>query len=189
MATIKNNALLKGASGKFGVTHVYRTVRGQLQMINTPTRNRKPSGSQQVMSSKLKRAARYWARVKKLPELVQAYEKRTTTALFSAYLVAVSDSMNSPTVHYIKADGYTGSIGDTITIKATDDFSVTRVIVTIENEKGKIVEQGDATRAYHNKPQIFKYTATVDNKTLKGTAINVRAYDIPGNVGSKEVVL
>ncbi len=189
MTKIDNNALLKGASGKFGKTHVYRTIRGQLQMINTPAKSGKLSVSQESMSYKLKRAADYWQNVKKFPELLQAYEKRKTTRMFSAYLVAVSDSMNPPTVHYIKAEQYRGAIGDTITIKATDDLKVTRVLVMINDANGKVIERGDATRMYHNKPQIFKYIATVTNETLKGTVITVSAFDLPGNKGTGEVVL
>jgi hypothetical protein len=189
MTKIHNNPLLQGASGKFGETHVYRKVRGQMQMINAPSKSDKLSASQEVMSSKLKKAANYWTWVKKHPDLVKAYEKRITTDKFTAYHVAVSDSMNSPTVHYIKAEGYTGNIGDLILIKATDDFKVKRVMVRIENAKGKIIEIGDATRLYRNKPQIFKYVATVANPSLKGTVIKVRAFDMPDNKGEAEVVL
>jgi len=189
MSKINNNPLLQGVSGKFGDTHVYRKVRGQMQMINIPTKSDKLSVSQEVMSIKLKDAAMYWKYVKKHPELEKAYGKRTTTSKFSTYLVAVSDKMNSPTVHYIKTEAYKGAIGDIIIIKATDDFKVTRVMVRIENSKGKIIEIGDATRAYHNKPQIFKYVATVANETLKGTVIKVRAFDHPMNEGAAEVVL
>jgi hypothetical protein len=108
MTIIKNNPLLKGASGKLGETHSYRTVRGQLQMVNLPSERKGLSPAQQVTVSRFVKASRYANGVKNNPEVLAEYQKRTSTKLFSAYLVAVKDSMTSPVVHYIKADDYTG---------------------------------------------------------------------------------
>ena len=100
--------------------------------------------------------------------------------------MALKDSMNSPVVHYIKADDYTGKIGETITIKATDDFKAVRVAVTILDSKGKKIESGDARRMLR-KPAIWKYHTTVANPKLKETVIKVRAFDLPNNESELEI--
>ncbi len=189
MTLIKGNALLVGASGKFGDTHVYRKVRGRLQMAATPAPRKKLSAAQKATVGRFKTAKVYAMNVKnRFPELYAEYRKRTTTRLFSAYLVALTDSLNSPIVHYIKTKEYTGVIGDIISVKATDDFRVVRVTVVICDARNKRLESGEAVRELR-KPQMWKYKATTVIENLEGVKIMVTAMDHTGNKTMKEVVL
>jgi hypothetical protein len=87
----------------------------------------------------------------------------------------------------MKTDGYTGKINDAIIIKATDDFKVAAVTVTINLPSGVLLESGSA--AYDANAMMWKYTATKANTTLAGTKIKVTAIDVPKNEASMEKVM
>ncbi len=172
----------------FGGTHVYREIRGEMQMVQAPGPREKLSEKQQVTVDRFKRAHNYAQGQMKDSKIKALYRKGVTNKLHTPYLVALSDSMNAPTVHYIKTEAYKGAVGDILTIKAKDDFKVVRVLVKITAANGKTLEQGEATRSIR-KPLIWKYKASVVNPNLKGTVIKVRAFDMPDNEGAGESVL
>ena len=74
-------------------------------------------------------------------------------------------------------------MGETITIRATDDFKVADVNVTIFNADGTEVEHG---QAICSNGVDWIYTATADNSSLDGDRIVVRATDMPGNKSEEE---
>ena len=188
MAIVDNNPLLSKISGMLGDTVVFRMWRGRMLMSNRPKKREKLSDKQKVTVDRFKLAARYAVTQMKDPAAKLDYGKGTNFQKHSAYLVALCDHMNPPKVHYIKADDYTGAVGETIAIKATDDFKVVRVKVSITDSDGVVLEQGDAV-ATVRKPWIWKYQTTVLNTMAKGTMIRATAYDKPGNRDSAEVVL
>jgi hypothetical protein len=108
------------------------------------------------------------------------YRKGITANKRSAHAVAASDFFHPPTIHYIKAPDYNGAIGAVMTIKATDDFRVASVAVTITNGHGVLLETGTAT-PYRLKPFIWKYKTTVINTAMRGTVVNVTAKDYAEN--------
>ncbi len=52
--------------------------------------------------------------------------------------------MRPPTVDSINLDGYRGKLGQVIRVKATDDFRVVEVKVTIRGPAGELIEEGMA---------------------------------------------
>ena len=108
------------------------------------------------------------------------YQKGITAKKTSAYAVAVSDYLHSPAIHYIKVPDYDGAIARTLTVKATDDFRVASVDITIIDGHGVRLETGPAT-AYRLKPFIWKYKTTAANRQVKGTVVKVTARDYAGN--------
>jgi hypothetical protein len=101
--------------------------------------------------------------------------------------VAVADYFNAPQIESINVDGYSGAIGSTIVITATDDFAVSSVHVKIENMDGSIVEEGEAVMG--GSEMDWVYTTTVTNESLAGDKITVTAFDMPGNTGNQENVI
>jgi len=69
-------------------------------------------------------------------------------------------------------------------VRATDDFRVTQVQVSIVNADGSVVEEGNAVQQANGIDWL--YTATVANESLAGDKIVVRASDKPGNITTLE---
>jgi hypothetical protein len=113
------------------------------------------------------------------------YRARINNAHTSAYSVALADALNPPTVKYLNTTAYLGVAGNVITIKAVDDFEVTRVLVQIKSPDGTMIEHGAAVKD-KRRPFIWRYIATVMNPALYGTIVSATAYDHPGNQATLE---
>ncbi|HRI78445.1 MAG TPA: hypothetical protein PLR06_02825 [Cyclobacteriaceae bacterium] len=188
MTKVRNNPLLQGASGKLGNTIVYKNWQGQVLMTNMPSKRRFISDKQKAMKERFREATHYAKCEMKDPESKAEYKKGITLNKNAAFRVAVSDFLNPPEVHYIKVPGYSGAIGEMIRIKATDDFKVIEVRVSIIDATGKVLERGNASPS-PRKRQLWRYITTVTNENVNGTVIKVTAYDKPRNEGKGELVI
>ena len=188
MTKVKNNALLKGISGKLGETHVYKKVRGKMYMVNMPETGKPLSEDRKAFISKFSKAAAYAKAQMKDDDAKAMYQTGITAKKHNPYIVAVSDSLTKPKVNEIKTTDYEGAVGDVITIDATDDFKVTRVRVIILESDGNKLERGEAIQDPKN-THIWKYTATVANPSVEGSTISVTAFDTPDNETTLERVL
>ena len=188
MTKIKNNAMLKNLSGKFGDTHQYRKVRGKMLMVNLPDSSGVASEKQKATKEKFTKAASY-AKAQMADDDAKAlYKTGVTGKKFNAYLVAVSDWLNAPKVNEIKTGDYVGEAGDQITIDASDDFKVVRVRVIMTDGVGNKLERGEAIQDAKN-AGTWRYTATVANPAITGTTISVTAFDLPDNEATLVKVL
>src|SRR5258706_12555290 len=192
MSTTKNDS---NFSGLLGESATVRQVRGKIVTKNgphrqpgRPTPTGKDTSKHEAAMERFLDASQYARQQISLAESKQMYGKRVTSKKRSAYVVAMTDYLISPKVRVIDVVDYHGTIGNTITVKATDDFMVTKVKVVITNAAGALIEEGEAG------PDTLKvnrwgYNATAANPTLAGTKIRAVAYDRPGNTGTAEVVL
>ena len=105
----------------------------------------------------------------------------------SAFNVAVADYFNAPDIQEIDVTAYTGQIGSTIRVRATDDFTVESVSVHIANGDGSLVEEGSAILQQNGLDWLF--TATKLNDSLIGDRITVTVFDIPHNSVALEKIL
>lgn len=137
---------------------------------------------------RFKHATRYAKRQVADPESKALYQKGVNADKSSAYLVALSDFLNAPEIHYIQPKLYTGLVGSLITVKVTDDFRVEDVHVEIHVPNGKLLESGHAERN-KRKPFMWNYRATVVNPSVEGSIIKVVARDRPGNKVKGESVV
>jgi hypothetical protein len=188
MTKIKNNALLQALSGKMGETHVYRKVRGKMQMVNRPATGGPKSDRQKVFNARFLKAANYAKAQMKDDTFKSLYQSGVTDKKINAYIVAVSDALNAPVVNEIKAVDYKGAVGNVITIDAIDDFKVVRVRVIILGNDGHELERGEATQD-PKQTHIWRYTATAANLSVTGSTISVTAFDLPDNETTLEKVL
>jgi len=78
--------------------------------------------------------------------------------------------------------------GDAVFIKATDNFKVTRVEVSIYNQVGDLIEQGTAVQE-ENQSVNWLYIARQENKEWLGSRITAVATDLPGNTATMSVHL
>jgi len=93
------------------------------------------------------------------------------------FSVAVADYFNAPIIHEVNVFGYSGNIGDTILISASDDFEVAKVHVMIADDQGTMIENGEAVETAPGSEQWI-YTATVQGQPV--AKIQVVAVDRPG---------
>ncbi|SDF01644.1 hypothetical protein [Chitinophaga filiformis] len=145
-----------------------------------------PSELQLDVQRKFKRAMQY-AKAAILDPVVKAAYQAFAGPDQSAYNMAVKDFFKPPVVESITTKSYHGEVGDTLLIRALDDFKVTAVTVSIRTAAGAIVEEGNAV--LQSNALDWLYTATAENAALAGTVITATAVDTPGNETPKEVVL
>lgn len=167
---------VRKVAGKYLVSNRRRRVAG------------KRSEKQAAAQKRFLIAAQYARRQASLASSSALYAKGITEKKSTAFLVALSDYLKAPEVLSINTDDYRGVIGDRLVVNAVDDFMVTRVIVTITDAKGIILEEGEAGPDSEG-VNLWEYKARVANPTLPGTTIKAIAYDRPGNKGMGELVL
>jgi hypothetical protein len=188
MTKIKNNPLLKGASGMLGEVVVYREHRGRIIMSNRPKRGGELTESQRLAKIRFMRGVQY-AKAQLLDPAAKAeYEAGINDQKNSAFMVAITDYLTAPRVDLIDTSLYAGAVGNEIKITAGDDFKVVSVHVTITDNNGALIEQGAAV-VQPNSFDDWRYITTAANAALPGTKVTVTVRDKPGNMTTKEKVL
>ncbi len=180
MASTENNYVTHGLRGQVGDLFVFKLVNGKTIVAGPPHKSRnEPTEKQQKQRELFQEAAIYGKTVMVTPELKAMYETSVPEG-GSVYKVALADFMNAPKIKEVDVTAYTGNPGNTIKIRVTDDFMVKNVDVTITNEDGTLVEEGEAIKQDNGLDWLF--TAKVKNDSSIGDKIVVRAADIPGNI-------
>jgi hypothetical protein len=188
MTKIKNNPLLKGASGMLGNVIVFREHRGQLIMANRPKKGEVPTEQQRLAKIRFMRAVHYGKQQVANPVTKAEYATAIGTRSTSAYAAAVNDYLTVPVIDLVDVSGYHGAVGDIIAIIASDDFKVVSVSVTIAASNGDLIEQGEA-QLRDGTPDGWNYVATVAKPVVPGTKVVVLVSDKPGNVTRAEKLL
>lgn len=166
MAKVENNVLVRGWSGKVGDA-VFRQMKdGSTWVSVTPDfSRRKFSKGQKSHQSRFKEAASYARAAAKAQPLYAELAKGTTK---NAYNIALSDWFNPPVIHRMECrDGK-------VWIDASDNVLVTRVRVTVLDEEGKTLEQGEAVQQGSN-TGWWEYVTQAEGKLL------AEAWDLAGN--------
>ncbi len=188
MSTIKNNPIMKGASGMLGNVVVYREHRGKLIMSNRPKTSGILTPNQKQAKSRFLRAVKYAKKQIADPVAKKEYTPSPDSRFTSAYSMAVADYLTPPVIASVDMSHYAGAAGDKILIKASDDFKVTSVNVSILKADGTLIEQGDAV-LLADAIDDYEYAATVAFPKAAGTKVIVAVRDKPGNVTTAESVL
>ncbi|GJQ04835.1 hypothetical protein [Capnocytophaga canimorsus] len=182
MAQSKNNIVTHGLSGKVGDILVFSQRNGKTIVSKAPKKRKgEDSEKQKQQQAKFQQAVLYGKAVLADDNQKAMYEKEGK----KAYNVAVADLLNAPKIESINVSNYKGNTGDTIVIRATDDFKVVSVRVIIQNADGSLVEEGEAVLQGID----WIYTATTQNPDLSGDKIIIQASDIPANVTEKTEIL
>ncbi|HEY5747619.1 MAG TPA: hypothetical protein VIU12_16205 [Chryseolinea sp.] len=189
MSKSRNNPLTEGLSGKLGKTLVFRNVGGETVLAVAPGPQSGPPTEQQMAHrNKFRMAAAYASGQLGDPAASSLYQEVAKRKQYkSARTLAVADFFNAPTIMLVDASAYTGAVGTKILIHADDDLEVKTVSIDVVNAAGATVEKGLAVQ--RGKSTIWEYAATVENTSLTGMKIVVKAVDRPGNSAVKEAVL
>lgn len=176
MAKVSNNIFVRGLSGSLGDQFIIRKGRGGTTVItNKPTfASDRTFNEAQLAHQDAFRMAIAYAKSARTQEVYATKVEGTDQTAFNA---AVADYFGSPEVLEIDVQGWDGSIGHVILIKAQDDTHVATVQVAITNGNGTTFEQGQAMRG---DGLWWKYTTTTQ---VSGDPIHViaTAKDLPGN--------
>jgi hypothetical protein len=174
-------------SGMLGKQVGVRKVRGKVVVVNRPKRTMsQPIGGQ--AQSRFLEASQY-AKRQLLDEGVKAlYSTGITERKKSAYAVAMGDYLKDPVVQDIDVSGEDGVAGNTILVKAVDDFMVTKVKIRITDASGALIEEGEAVPDAMQ-VNLWGYTVKSANPLQAGTTIRATAWDRPGNKGQLTKVL
>ena len=171
MAKVKTNPIIDGLSGSLGKDLYARTTKDGRTIISQKPDfgNRQFSEAQLNVQSRTKQAAAY-AKVACKENPIYA-QKAAGTAM-NAYNVAVRDWRRPPVIHGMHID-FEGKVR----VDAYDDTMVTRVRVSVLDEAGQPVEQGEAE---------LVTGVWWDYQTASKGQIRVEAWDLAGNVTRQE---
>ncbi|RPI96102.1 MAG: hypothetical protein EHM40_01925 [Chloroflexi bacterium] len=113
----------------------------------------------------------------------EAYLNRELVTGVSAYYTAIIDWFSTPKVLEINVDAWTGRPGQRIRVKARDNVGVAGVSLVIRDQKGNVLETGEAVQAGAGSPWWI-YT-TRDCANLEPfPCVEAIAWDLPGNCDS-----
>ncbi|GIJ97564.1 hypothetical protein CAPN001_21330 [Capnocytophaga stomatis] len=178
MAESKNNIITHGLSGKVGDLLVFSQRNGKTIVSQKPTKKTITSEKVKEQMAKFQQATIYAKTALKNPAVKEEYQSEADKKQgVTAYNVAVADMLQAPKIEQIDLSGYTSQVGDTIKVRAYDDFKVVSVTIHIYNSDGSLVEEGNAV----DNGLDWVYTATQINADLSGDKIVARATDLPTN--------
>jgi len=187
MAKNTENVLIKGLSGTVGKLITFRQRAGKTIVGKSRRKNAGPlSDKALAVQARFKSSLGYAKIAVKDPATKQLY-KAAAAADQSAFNLAFRDAYMIPNVESIDASNYHGAAGERITIRATDDFKVTNVTVSIHNPSGTLIEEGNASVETNGADWV--YHSTQNLATPAGSKISAQAKDLPGNIGSLEITL
>lgn len=185
MAVVLKNLVTKGLSGKLGDTIVFRKVGDKTIVATVPTTSKEPTEAQKAQRERFQMAVLYAKSQMDDPDAKAAYEAEAKgSGQPNAYNIAVADFFHAPDIEEVDLENYLGNIGDTIRVRAIDDFKVVEVQVEIYNADGTLVEKGAAVQQANGLDWV--YTATVKNDDLYSDKVVIKVSDMPGNISEQE---
>jgi hypothetical protein len=157
MATIQNELVIQGLSGKVGKQlWVHRKRDGQSRICaahadpNQSGYNDAPDSYHQHLYE----ALLYSRTAPKVP-----YDKVSRSRPEHIVQATFADIIHPPEIHKIDITGYSGRAGELIGITAGDDTYVAAVGVLIITDEGILIEKGSAILSDQN-PYAWSYTTT-----------------------------
>lgn len=182
-----NNDLVMGSSGRIGDQLVYRQRGGKTIIAKRPRRTGIPPSAMQLEVQELFSEAVLYAKSVIADEAKKAIYKAKAKPYQSAYNLALADFCRPPAIKKYDVSGYSGQVGDQLSIRAIDDFKVEWVKLLIKDSADSMIEEGLAVLSANKLDWI--YTATVVNPSLVGSKLSISAADMPGNIKTLEVIL
>ena len=165
MAKVIRNPVVQGISGAVGNLVFRQMPDGSTYVSAKPDfSHRKFSEGQKEHQSRFQRAVAYAREAAKSQPI---YGELAAGTIKSAYNFALSDWFNPPVIHCVeRKDGL-------IRVAASDNVMVTRVVVTILDGDGNVIEKGEAVKVDE---RWWEYAASVDGK------VEAEVWDLAENV-------
>jgi hypothetical protein len=183
MAKVKDNVMVKGFSGTIGKQLTFRQIGGETFVSNYQKAPAVAATEKKLAAqTRFGIATAYACRAVKDPDLKAMYQALVKGGK-RAFNIAMRDALNAPVVESIQSENYQGHMGDQIIVRASDDFKVVHVVVSIYNQDGNLIEEGNAVNQ-KDEEMKWLYKVQQENPGLTGSKIIAVATDLPGNSGS-----
>ena len=165
MAKVVRNPVVQGISGAVGNLVFRQMPDGSTYVSAKPDfSHRKFSEGQKEHQSRFQRAVAYAREAAKSQPI---YGELAAGTIKSAYNFALSDWFNPPVIHCVeRRDGL-------IRVEASDNVMVTKVVVTILDVDGNVIEKGEALKVDE---RWWEYAASTEGN------VAAEAWDLAGNV-------
>ena len=166
MAKVIRNPVMQGISGGVGNLVFRQMPDGSTYVSAKPNfSHRKFSEGQKEHQSRFQRAVAYARDAAKSQPI---YGELAAGTIKSAYNFALSDWFNPPVIHCVeRRDGL-------IRVEASDNVMVARVVITILDGDGNVIEKGKALKVDE---RWWEYAAGMEGN------VAAEAWDLAGNVG------
>ena len=165
MAKVVRNPVMQGISGAVGNLVFRQMPDGSTYVSAKPDfSHRKFSEGQKEHQSRFQRAVAYARDAAKSQPI---YGELAAGTIKSAYNFALSDWFNPPVIHCVERRN------GLIRVEATDNVMVTKVVVTILDEDGNVIEKGKALKVDE---RWWEYAAGMEGN------VAAEAWDLAGNV-------
>ena len=170
MAKVKTNPVVEQLRGKIGDL-VFKRYGDEVVVGRKPDlTGQSPTEAQAAVREQFRQAALYGKMVMADPATKTIYEEAAKAKGQPVFSLTIADFFNAPSVDEVDLSAYAGRVGDTIAIRAHDDFEVTGVDVSVTQADGSAVEAGAATET-PAKSGRWVYPTTVAVPT--GTAVRI----------------
>ncbi len=177
MPKVQFNQFINGLSGRVGDLIFYQAD-GQNLSRTAPKVVPDRTEKQEANSSRFQAAQNYAKTALADPALKAAY-KALCRGHQNPRNLAIRDAMRPPVIEWMNLDEYGGQPGQVIRVKATDDFRVVEVQMTLRGPQGEVVEEGPAE--FKADTDEWWYTATVAVPPGQSVSVTAVAKDTPGN--------
>ena len=188
MAKVRDGSIVAGKlRGMVGDELVFRRRKGETIVTARPEfdANREWSPAQTAQHELFRQGAIYAQKKMADPDEKAAYTAAAEGTTGTAFSAAVQDFLNLPEVEDVDLKTYTGAVGSTIEVTATDDMAVVNLHVRSEQLDGTLVEEGEVVQVAHSPAWV--YTATKANPATE-CKVTVTAADKPGHTGMKTAI-
>jgi len=175
----ESNILTMGFRGRIG-NLVFRRWGTKTVVSSAPDTSHIRWSKAQKENRERFRDAMAWAKTAMSDPEMRKYYSKMAKGMQTAWNVAVADYMKKPEVTEIDVCHYKGQKGNTVRVKARDNYRVVAVLVAITDAQGFEVESGPAGKMQNGSDWIYKATRT--NLNWQQGRIVVRVSDSPGNV-------
>jgi hypothetical protein len=172
MAKVRDNPITQGLSGKLGRSPFFfrRLRNGTTLLCRVPDfSNRVFSTKQLTQQSRFQQAVAY-ARV--AAKTYPMYAELAQQTQLPAYNIALSDWFHPPVIHEVTRQN------GRIRVNAADNVQVVKVRITIVNEEGQTLEQGEAAAVNNS---WWEFETSTEAKVI------VEAFDLAGNCTKHEM--
>ena len=189
MAQSTDNVVTYGLRGMIGKLLVFKRRGDKMIVSNRPVfkTTRVYTPEQLQIQQRFKEASIYASAAIK-DEVLKLGYTALATGNQSGFNRAFIDYQTPPTfIGNPDVSAYTGSVGDKILVKVTDDFKVDEVKVELKSATNVIIESGQAVMQPNGID--WEYTVQVLNNDITGTKITFSAYDVPRNETIQEITI
>ena len=144
MAKVKLNPVVEHMRGQIGEL-VFRKAFGKIFVgRKADPGEHEPSAGQLEVRERFRAAALYGRMAMADPAARELYDDAAGKKGKPVFAMVMADFLNAPSIDEVDVSEYTGAQGSPIYVRTEDDFTVTRVHVSITSPDGTQLESGDA---------------------------------------------